>query len=252
MRTLTLLTGTGCLLLGFVLVLRADDDPTCRAAVAKAIKAHGGEANLKKAKAATVKANGVLDFMNGTKFTTETCAQHPDKFKNVIGIEVNNMNLTITQVYDGKSFWINVAGQTMEFKDAKDLAELKENLYLEKLGDLVSLSEKGIELSPLGEVKVDNQDCVGVRASSKGHRDLNLFFAKKSGLLLKTEARVYDLQTKQEVGQEKIYSDYKDEGGIMTPRQVVVNQDGKRHVTVEVTSVKYSDRHDDSIFAKPE
>ena len=123
----------------------------------------------------------------------------------------------------------------------------------ERVLEVPGLAGKGIELSPLGEVKVDDQECVGVRASSKGHRDLNLFFSKKTGLLLKTEARVYDLQTKQEVGQEKIYSDYKELlPGLKMSSKQVVNNDGKRYMELEMTEVTAVERHDDSMFKKPE
>jgi hypothetical protein len=234
------------------LVVRADDDDKAsRAVVDKAIKAHGGKKNLEKTKASHVKSTGTLDFMNGAKFTSEIFAQDPDKFKNILEVNVNNMNLAITQVFNGKNFWMKVMDQSIDFNDAKDLAELKENTYQERIASLIGLFDKGVTLAPLGEAKVNDEDTVGVRASSKGHRDTNLYFAKKSGLLLKSEARVFDLQSKQEVSQEKIYSDYKNDGGVMTPRKLTINQDGKRYITLEITSVEYPDRHDDSVFAKP-
>jgi len=252
MRKLSLWTGAVCVLVGLALSVRADeDDQASRAIVIRAIKAQGGEKRLKKATAAQIKSTGTLDFMNGVKFTSEIFTQDPDKFKNVIEVNINNMNLAITQVYNGKSFWMKVMDQDIEFKDAKDLAEMKENMYLERLANLIGLTEKGITLSPLGEAKVNDQDAVGVRASSKGHRDLNLYFAKKTGMLVKYEARVYDIQSKQEVTQEKIMSDYKASDGIMTPWKIVVNQNGKRYLTVDVSAVTYTDRHDDSMFAKP-
>jgi hypothetical protein len=251
MGKFSLVAAAGCLFLGQGPAVRAGDDQASRAVLDRAIKAQGGEKNLKKLRAAVIKATGKLDFMNDLKFTNETYTQYPDKFKNVVEVEINNMNLTVTQVYNGKDFWVEVMGKTIEFKDAKDLAAIKENLYLEKLSDLVSLKEKGIELSPLGDVQVDGQDAVGVQARSKGHRDLNLYFAKKTGLLLKTEARVFDLQSKQEVSQEKIFRNYKEFDGVMNPQQVIVYHDGKRYVTVELTGVTYVERHDDSVFAKP-
>jgi outer membrane lipoprotein-sorting protein len=252
MRKFSLCTGAGLLLLGVALVVRADeDDKGSREVVERAIKAHGGKKNLEKAKAAQIKIGGTLDFMAGVKFTSEMFSQDPNKFKRIIELNINNMNVTITQVFDGKDFWMKVGDMAVDFNDAKDLAELKENMYLERLARLVGLSAKGVTLSPLGEAKVNEQDTVGVRASSKGHRDINLYFSKKTGMLLKSEARVFDLDQKKEVGQEKIYSDYKDDGGVMTPHRIVVSQDGKPHVTVEVSSVTYTDRHDDSIFAKP-
>jgi hypothetical protein len=35
------------------------------------------------------------------------------------------------------------------------------------------------------------------------------------------------------------------------PHRVIVSHDGKRHVSVDITSVTFVERHDDSVFAKP-
>jgi len=190
--------------------------------------------------------------MNNNKFSTETFFQEPDKFKNVVEVEINNMNVTVTQVFNGKKFWINVMGKTIELKDEKDIAELKENMYVEKLTNLVGLTDKGVTLSALGEVKVNDKAAIGIRASSKGHRDINLYFDKKTHMLVKTETRTVDFQTKQEVSQEKYYSDYKEVDGIQQPRKLIIHQDGKRHITLDVTSVMFVDRHEDSVFAEPQ
>jgi outer membrane lipoprotein-sorting protein len=252
MRNLSLCLAVGCLLVGFTLAVQAgEDDKASRAIVEKAIKAHGGRENLEKAKTSQVKFSGTLDFMAGVKFDSEIFTQDSDKFKNIVEININNMDLRITQVFNGKDFWMKVGDMAIDFKDAKDLAELKENLYQERLTSLVALTKKGVTLSPLGEVKVNEEDAVGVRASSKGHRDMNLYFSKKTGMLLKTEARVFDLQTKQEVTQEKLYYDYKETGGVMMPRRITIYQDGKRHISLDISSVTYTERHDDSVFAKP-
>jgi hypothetical protein len=252
MRHLGLLAAAGCILVASSGSARAGDDKASRALVVKAIKAHGGEANLRKGKAMQVQASGTLDFMNNLKFTIDIAHQDPDKFKHVVQIKIDNKDLTVTQVFNGKKLWINVLNKTTELGDAQLVAELKENMYLERLSGLEPLLEKGIELSPLGEAKVNGQDAVGVRATSKGHRDLNLYFDKKSGLLVKTEARVFDLNTKQEMTQEKIYHDYKDNDGLKVAQRLTINADGKQYMTVEITSVTFLDRHEDSVFAKPE
>jgi len=252
MRTLAVFSLGAFVCLGLAPHVAGQEGDSAKALVAKAIKAHGGAKNLAKQKALQVKATGTLDFMNNNKFSTETFFQEPDKFKNVVEVEINNMNVTVTQVFNGKKFWINVMGKTIELKDEKDIAELKENLYVEKLTNLVGLTDKGVTLSALGEVKVNDKAAIGIRASSKGHRDINLYFDKKTHMLVKTETRMVDFQTKQEVSQEKYYSDYKEVDGIQQPRKLIIHQDGKRHITLDITSVTYVDRHEDSVFAEPQ
>ena len=251
MRTTAVFSLGAFVCLGLALHVAGQEQDSAKALVEKAIKAHGGAKNLAKQKALQVKATGTLDFMNNNKFSTETFFQEPDKFKNVVEVEINNMNVTVTQVFNGKKFWINVMGKTIELKDEKDIAELKENMYVEKLTNLVGLTDKGVTLSALGEVKVNDKAAIGIRASSKGHRDINLYFDKKTHMLLKSETRTVDFQTKQEVSQEKYYSDYKEGGGVQQPRKLIIHQDGKRHLTLDITSVTLVDRHEDSVFAEP-
>lgn len=244
-------TATGLvLMLGLALTVRADGD-SARAIVDRAIKAHGGADKLKKLNAIQLKMSGTLDFMGGAKFTGEIFVQAPDRFKNVIETQINNMNLVITQVFDGKRFWINVLGKTEEVKDEQLIKELKENAYTENLANLVGLTDKGVELSPLGEVKVNGKDAVGIRASSKGHRDVNLYFDKTSGLLAKSECRSFSQFSKQEVNEAKVYSGYKEIAGIQQASRIVISHDDKRHLTVEIIALEIVDRHDASIFAKP-
>jgi hypothetical protein len=238
------------LVVGLVAPAPTQEEDATRALVAKAIKAHGGADKLNKAEAAHIKMTGTLDGMGGIKFSSESFTQ-PGKFRLVIEANINNMNVQITQVYDGKALWINTMGKTIELKDPKILKGIEDNKRNERLGRLIGLLDKGVELSALGEIKVDGKDAIGVRASSKGHKDMNLYFDKKTHLLLKSEARAFDPLTQQEVTQESIHGDYQEADGIQTARRQVVKHDGKRFVTVEITSVRYVERHDDSLFAKP-
>jgi hypothetical protein len=53
------------------------------------------------------------------------------------------------------------------------------------------------------------------------------------------------------VSQEKYYSDYQEMGGVQQPRKLIIHQDGKRHITLDITSVSVVERHEDSVFAEP-
>jgi hypothetical protein len=92
---------------------------------------------------------------------------------------------------------------------------------------------------------------VGVKVSSKGHRDVTLYFDKGSGLLVKTERRALDPKSKQEVPEERVISDYRDLDGLQSPRKAVVTMDGKKVMEAEATEVKFLDKLDDSVFARP-
>jgi len=252
MRRLLILPLAFGILLGFAPRLRAQDE--ARAIVDKAVKAMGGEEKLAKLRdmGATSKGKGTLHLLGGIPFTMENAVQFPDKLKIVMDLSVNGMDITTIQVFNGEKFWLNVNGQSLDnLFDDKTLAEVKEQLYQERLVGLAFLKDKNVELSPLGEVQLDGKPVVGVKIASKGHRDVNLWFDKETGLLTKIENRVVDIQTKEEKSQEKILSDYKDVDGYLRPSKVVINQDGKKFMDVEITDVKLVDKLEDSTFAKP-
>jgi hypothetical protein len=153
--------------------------------------------------------------------------------------------------YDGSKAWMNVNGMDLDMKLDK-LAELmKEQEYITEIGRLTKLKDKSFDLASVGEAKVKDKPAVGVRVSSKGHKDVNLFFDKESGLLVKIEHRTTDFNTEKEVNEERIILEYQDKNGLKEPKKALVNRDGEKYVDVEITEVKYLDDIDDTQFSKP-
>jgi hypothetical protein len=226
---------------------RAEDDP--KAIIDKAIKAHGGADKIGKDKAVQTKSKGNLALGGGINFTEETTIQ-PDRLKSVLQLDIMGNAVTVTTVFDGKKAWASVNGQTQEL-EGKVLDELKESSYLARVGRLEVLKEKGYELSALGEVKVNDKPAVGVRVASKGHRDVNLYFDKESGLLAKIERQAVDAMSGQDVAEERIITEYQEADGVKIPKKAVINRDGKKFIEAEVLELKVRDKFDDSEFAKP-
>jgi hypothetical protein len=252
MRRLTLVALGFCLWLGIVATTDAQPDET-RALIDKAIKAHGGEKALQAAeKAATIKGKGKISIMNmDLDFTIESMVQPPDKMKNVIGLEAGGMAFNVIEVINGKKGWSSVMGKTTPM-DEKRLKEAHEMMQVEKVANLLVLKDRSYKVSPLGDGKVEGKAAVGVQVTKKGMRDVNLWFDKQSHLLLKTEYRTLEPIGMQEVNQEKIMTEYKDVKGIKMPARILIKNDGNRFIEMEITDITLVDRHDDSIFAKPE
>jgi hypothetical protein len=230
--------------------LRAQDE--LKAVIEKAIKAHGGEANLTKHKAGQTKSKGtVMVGGNPIEFTEEATYHLPNKFKSVQEIQVMGQSVKVQVGYDGKKAWINVNGMDIDMKLDKLADLMKEQVYLSEVTKLINLKDKAYELSSLGEAKVKDKPAVGIRVSSKGHKDVNLFFDKDSGLLIKIEHRTEDFNTEKEVNEERIILEYQDRDGIKEPKKALVNRDGEKYVEAEVVEVKYLDDIDDSQFSKP-
>src|SRR5262249_4502810 len=148
--------------------------------------------------------------MGGIEIKQTIKAQYPDKFKEIVEMTIMNQQVTQTVVFNGKEGWLNVNG--MDFSQMDKLQEtLKEAAYVMQVGRLANLNkDKSFELSLLGEDKVNDRPAVGVRVAKKGHKDVNLYFDKKTWLLAKIEQRKYDFQTQQEVKEERIITEYKE------------------------------------------
>jgi hypothetical protein len=244
----------GLVSLGFVMAgssrLSAQED--VRAVIEKAVKAHGGEANLNKHKAGQTRAKGIV-FIQGNPFdiTEEATFHLPNKLRSVQELQVNGMAVKIIIGFDGSKAWLNVNGKDLDMKLDMLGQLMKEQEYLSEISRLTKLNDKAYELSSLGETKVQDKAAVGVRVSSKGHKDVNLYFDKASGLLVKVEHRTVDFDTEKEMNEERIFLEYQKKDGLMEPRKAIVNHDGKKHAEMEIIEVKYLDEIDDTQFSKP-
>lgn len=243
--------------LGVVFVLaggpaaRAEADKDVQTIVDKAIKAHGGADNLKKFTASTSKMKGTVNVNDmEITFSGTSSTQFPDKQKTELTADVNGMQFTVTQAINGNKGWMDVNGTVMDMN--KEMLEAtREQIHAAGITGLRTLNEKGNKLSSLGEVKVGDKTAVGVRVQREGFRDVNVFFDKDKGLLLRAESRGKDPMSGEEFTAESTFSDYKDVGGIQMPHKLLVKRDGKKYLEAELSDIKPTEKLDDSTFAKP-
>jgi outer membrane lipoprotein-sorting protein len=249
MRKVLSLSAVGCVFL--TLAGRAAAQDENRAVIKKAIKATGGEEKLAKLNTAKAKFKSTGEFAGiTTKLAGEITTQMPRQMKLDIQVEAQGQNLTLLIVLNGDKAWLQVAGETTAIK-GKELGDLKEELHAQQVETLVPLlKDKAYKLHALGEAKVGGLPAVGVRVESRGHKDVNLYFDKKTGLLVKAERRALD-DAEKEVTEETFYRDYKDVGGVKVPMKVVVHHDGKKYLEMEITEYRFPDKLDDSEFARP-
>jgi outer membrane lipoprotein-sorting protein len=230
------------LVLAFSGALRAEEP---KEIIDKAIKAAGGEEKLAKFNARTWAAKGTYyGAGDGTAYTAEYAVQLPDKMR----VEIKNV---FTMVLNGDKGWMKM-GDNAEEMNADQLTEQKENAHAGYVATLLPLKDRAYTLTALGDSKVGDRAVVGVKVSSKGHRDVNLYFDKDTNLLAKGEWTVKAMEEGgKEVTQETLYSDYKDVDGTKFPMKVVLNRDGKKYVESENSDVKAVEKLDDSLFGKP-
>jgi hypothetical protein len=227
------------------------DDKGPKDLVAKAIAAHGGAKNLAKLKVHTAEDKGVFHGMGvPIPYTATAYNQYPDKVRVEIKATVDDNKFEMVRVINGKKGWVNVNGETQDMPEA-ELAAEQENMRTSRYMFLTPLTEKGVELSPLGEAKVDGKEAVGIRVKAKDHKPVNLYFDKKSHLLVKMETIVKDPMADMEVTQSAVFGNYKKVDGVRVPYKVTITRDGKKFVESETTSISFPEKQDADLFKKP-
>jgi hypothetical protein len=245
MRNILSFLAVGFLAAQFTTPLRADD-ADLRAVIDKALKAAGGEEKLAKFKSRTWVAKGTYYGMgDGIQYSANYALALPDKFR----FEVEGGFMTV--VVDGDKGWTQSMDETRQM-NKDELAQQKEELHAFIVSTLTPLKGGDYKLSSLGETKIGDKPAIGIKVSHKDHQDVNLYFDKTSGLLVKSERKVKAQEEgNKEVSQEETYEDYKDIEGAKIPMKITILRDGKKYVEGENSEVKAVDKHDDKTFAKP-
>jgi hypothetical protein len=225
-----------------------------RAIIDRAIQALGGEANLSKQKAFTSKGKGTFHGAGQPMpYTAEWKVQLPTQMRFSVESRGGDQAFRLTEVIDNDKGWIKVNdGPAMEMSK-EQLAEERERLYGEWIGTLLPLQDKAFKLTALGDVKVKGQEATGVRVSRQGHRDVSLYFDKGSGLPIKTETQIKEVEkgSDTEIPQTVYQSDFKEIDGVKHARKHVLERDGKPFVDAEFTEIRPAEKLDASVFGQP-
>jgi hypothetical protein len=113
------------------------------------------------------------------------------------------------------------------------------------------LKDKEYALSKLDDIKVGSKPAAGIKVSSKGHKDVELYFDKKSGLLVKKAYKVIDTDTSREVNSETVYTDFKEFDGLTLAGKFIETRDGKKVQDMELLEFERLKKVDPKEFEKP-
>ncbi len=232
---------------------RVQADDNVKAVIEKAIKAHGGEANLTKYQAAKFDIKGKLSIM-GTEisFTGTSSYMLPDKFREEIKVDVMGQEFTITQGSDGKNAWSLANGAARELKD-QEIEHLKDQAFENYVDSIVPLlKDKDITLRLVGDEMVNEKPAIAILVKAKGHKDRTLSFDKESGLLVKSASKMLKPDMEGvEVDGETFFTDFKDVDGVKVAMKQRVKQEGKDFLEAELSNYKLLEKIDSDKFSKP-
>jgi hypothetical protein len=158
---------------------------------------------------------------------------------------------TLVNLVNAGKMMVFVNGKRESKIDAAAQREMAAKMQLQRAYRLVPLlRDRGFDLAPLGEIKVNDRPALGVRVTARGKPELRLFFDKELGLLVKTESFLDDGAGKL-VRHEEYLGDYKDFNGCKRFYKIAAYKEGKKVMEAEVVDVKYFEHIDSGEFSKP-
>lgn len=245
----------------FASISRADEATELRAILDKALQAHGGAEKLAAITAETWKTKDVAHFKD-QNFTsvTEWFVEGAARARKVTDTDVMGNSQRMVRALDGDKGLVatTIGAQSLGYRvDDVWIAEEKEQNYSRWIASLQPLArhDKSFNLAALGESKIDGRAAIGLRVSSQEHRDVELFFDKKDGTLVRAAYTVKHVGVQNdpnrpapEVKEEVYYSHYKDFDGIKKATKVLIKFDGTLKTESELTEYKRLDKLEDNLL----
>jgi hypothetical protein len=234
----------------FTSSVRAADETDAKKIVEKAIEVHGGEAELKKLQSTSQKIKGTVHVMGmEIPFSGNIFSSGEELARVELAFEVMNMKFNLVNIFNKGKGWTKIGDDLTEStKDQID--EAREQAHGTNVATLAPLKDKAYTVSLVGDDKVGDTEVTVIRISKKGRRDVTLYLDKKTHLLIKQQMRVKDEMSGQEVDEERLFSEY-NENGLRQPKKMTVKRDGKIYMEAELSELKTDEKFDDSTFAKP-
>jgi hypothetical protein len=231
---------------------RADEKPTTRAILDKAVKALGGEETLSKVRAATWKAKGIIRFADKDRpFTSAVAVQGLDHYREDLLSEFMDIKVKATLVLYGDQGYRHFGAVDTEL-DASGIANLKRTVSLVVIPiTIVPLRAEGYKLQTLADEKIGDQLAAGIKATGSDGKEFRIYFDKKTGVPVKIVAHLLTIEG-SEFDCETTYGNYKDFGRIKKATKVMVKRDGHKFLDQEITEFKIVDKLDKEAFLKPE
>jgi hypothetical protein len=228
----------------FVAAGLAVADDKAEVVVKKSIDAHGGADALNKYKAGKFNMKGDMHVMGmDLEFTGSIVYYLPNRFRLEVNTEVMGMKLTINQIMSGDKTksTIKIGDMVLPAGGEAEMEELKLGVVMQEAEQLTPLlDKKKFTIKSGGEEDVDGKkaDVIIVKPEKLKDKEFKLFFDQKSGLMVKTSHR--GLGPGQdgasvEVLEETFHSEFKKVNGIQTAMKMVVNHDGKKFMSLNVT-----------------
>ena len=233
-------------------LVRAGDRKELTALVDKAVKVMGGADKLARLKTITCKSKGSLFVPGEIPVTEEGWMHFPKQFRHDFELDIKGVKIRQNLVIDGDKGWLKVMDNKANELTKAQKSAFRAYFYAMRLSTMpMELKGKEYKLSSVGEVKVGDRPAIGIQVMRKGMPDVNMFFDKEKGYLIKSEFTAIDYLNGQECVHEFLFSEFKEMDGIPVHTRMIWNKDGKKFADRELTEVKTQESIEKGIFAEP-
>jgi hypothetical protein len=213
--------------------------------IKKAVKAHGGEAALKKYPAGTSKISGKVVSAD-LPFTGVMYFSVPGKVRVEMTFKVKDQEATTLQIINGQKVKQVENGKKVDLKD-EVADELRESSGIQEMAQLYPLLDKRYSLTAGKDGTYDGKDCSTIVVSAKGLKETTLAFDKDGGLLIAMMRKGVS-PTGDLVNERTIFSKFEKIEGMMVPMQSRVFHNDNAFLEMTVTEYKPAEKLDDKLF----
>jgi hypothetical protein len=229
----------------------ADVQPEVRAVLDKAITALGGNEKLARFHAVSWKGKANLQI-GGQEIALvhEGTSSGIDKYRLELELTVGGMSNKVAAAINGDKSWAR-GNNEPPAELPKEIADfVKDGMHGIRIVHLLpTFKNKDYQLTHLGELKVGDRTAIGIKATRKDRRDVNMFFDKDTGLPIKTDVGL-TTPDNMETNVEYHFAEFKDFAGVKHFTKITFKVNDQEYVA-ELTEVKPEEKVEDSIFEKP-
>jgi hypothetical protein len=229
-------------------VSKNSDKERTEALITRAITAHGGKDKLALLQRYYLKTKATA---LGQGFSMEEWTELFLRSKTIVRPDQNARVRGNVQIVDRAAGWVNNDDKGFKPLTNLEVKVRRDSLYRENLRLLYPIIEDRhrFDVRYKGDVTVDGRPADWIRVTAKGESDVDLYFERKSGLLV----GLFHGVSGSPLGKNAryIFSDYKDFDGLMYPQKKQVWGDDKLIAETTVVELRFIQEFPDATFSKP-
>jgi len=214
----------------------------------KAIKAHGGAAELEKMQTMKISMEGTLDNIYAEH---ELKIRFPEHLRLTATLTIGTEKQIIGLGLQPNRVWKTAKGMREDITEPAQIADFRNEQYRFWLTTLKPLKDDKFILRPLATVIINSRATEGIKVDQKGRPTVGLYFDTQSNLLVRMVIPRW-----QEAGQIKrriiAYPEYERSHDLMLPKVWSDTRDDRQFAYWAKVTYEFPKQFDDKTFEPPE